>query len=51
MTAVGLLSYVGLRLLGVPLALILAVVAFLLTFIPFIGPLYPRSRSSWWRSV
>jgi len=39
MTAVGLLSYVGLRLLGVPLALILAVVAFLLTFIPFIGPL------------
>jgi predicted PurR-regulated permease PerM len=39
MTAVGLLSYVGLRLLGVPLALTLAVVAFLLTFIPFIGPL------------
>ena len=39
MTAVGLLSYIGLRLLGVPLALILAVVAFLLTFIPFIGPL------------
>jgi predicted PurR-regulated permease PerM len=39
MTAVGLLSYIGLRLLGVPLALTLAVVAFLLTFIPFIGPL------------
>jgi predicted PurR-regulated permease PerM len=39
MTAVGLLSYVGLSLLGVPLALTLAVVAFLLTFIPFIGPL------------
>jgi predicted PurR-regulated permease PerM len=39
MTAVGLLSYLGLRLLGVPLALTLAVVAFLLTFIPFIGPL------------
>lgn len=39
MTAVGLLSYVGLRLLGVPLALTLATVAFLLTFIPFIGPL------------
>jgi len=39
MTAVGLSSYLGLRLLGVPLALTLAVVAFLLTFIPFIGPL------------
>jgi predicted PurR-regulated permease PerM len=39
MTAVGLLSYLGLRLLEVPLALTLAVVAFLLTFIPFIGPL------------
>ena len=39
MTAVGLLSYVGLSLLGVPLALTLAVVAFFLTFIPFIGPL------------
>lgn len=39
MTAVGLLSYVGLRLLNVPLALTLAVIAFLLTFIPFIGPL------------
>ena len=39
MTAVGLLSYLGLRLLGVPLALTLAMVAFLLTFIPFIGPL------------
>ena len=39
MSAVGLLSYVGLSLLGVPLALTLAVVAFFLTFIPFIGPL------------
>jgi len=39
MTAVGLLSYAGLSLLGVPLALTLAVVAFFLTFIPFIGPL------------
>ena len=39
MTAVGFLSYVGLSLLGVPLALTLAVVAFFLTFIPFIGPL------------
>jgi predicted PurR-regulated permease PerM len=39
MTAVGVLSYVGLSLLGVPLALTLAVVAFFLTFIPFIGPL------------
>jgi len=39
MTAVGLLSYVGLSLLGVPLALTLAVLAFFLTFIPFIGPI------------
>lgn len=39
MSAVGLLSYAGLSLLGVPLALTLAVVAFFLTFIPFIGPL------------
>jgi predicted PurR-regulated permease PerM len=39
MTAVGVLSYIGLRLLDVPLALTLAVIAFFLTFIPFIGPL------------
>ena len=38
MSAVGLMSYVGLVLLGVPLALALAVIAFLATFIPFIGP-------------
>lgn len=38
MTAVGIMSYVGLLLLGVPLALALAVIAFLATFIPFIGP-------------
>jgi predicted PurR-regulated permease PerM len=37
MTTVGVLSYVGLRLLGVPLALILGVLVFLLTFVPFIG--------------
>lgn len=39
MTAVGVLSYIGLTLLGVPLALVLAVIAFLLTFIPFLGPI------------
>ncbi|MGH6944762.1 MAG: AI-2E family transporter [Geminicoccaceae bacterium] len=38
MTAVGVLSYIGLSLLGVPLALSLALVAFFMTFIPFIGP-------------
>ena len=38
MSAVGIMSYVGLLLLGVPLALALAVIAFLATFIPFIGP-------------
>jgi predicted PurR-regulated permease PerM len=37
MTTVGVLSYLALRLLGVPLALILGVLVFLLTFIPFIG--------------
>ena len=37
MTTVGVLSYVALRLLGVPLALILGVLVFMLTFIPFIG--------------
>jgi predicted PurR-regulated permease PerM len=37
MTTVGLLTYIGLSLLHVPLALILGLVAFLLTFIPFIG--------------
>ncbi len=37
MTTVGVLTYVGLRLLGVPLALILGLVVFLLTFVPFIG--------------
>ena len=39
MTVVGVLSYIGLRLLGVPLALVLALIAFLLTFIPFLGPI------------
>lgn len=39
MTVVGILSFVGLTLLGVPLALALAVIAFLTNFIPFIGPI------------
>jgi predicted PurR-regulated permease PerM len=39
MSAVGALTYIGLSLLGVPLALALALLAFLLTFIPFIGPI------------
>jgi predicted PurR-regulated permease PerM len=39
MSAVGALTYIGLSLLGVPLAVVLAVIAFLLTFIPFIGPI------------
>jgi predicted PurR-regulated permease PerM len=37
MSAVGALTYIGLSLLGVPLAVVLAVIAFLLSFIPFIG--------------
>lgn len=39
MTVVGLLSYAGLKLLGVPLASALALIAFLTNFVPFIGPI------------
>lgn len=39
MTVVGTLTYLGLMLLGIPLALVLGVLAFLFTFIPFIGPI------------
>ncbi|MCB8988775.1 MAG: AI-2E family transporter [Ardenticatenaceae bacterium] len=38
MTVIGVLSVIGLLLLGIPLAFILGVVAGLLTFIPIIGP-------------
>jgi predicted PurR-regulated permease PerM len=38
MAAIGVLSWVGLLLLGVPLALALALIAGLLSFIPNIGP-------------
>lgn len=37
MTVVGTLTFIGLSILGVPLALVLAVIAFFLTFVPFIG--------------
>jgi predicted PurR-regulated permease PerM len=39
MTIVGILTWIGLVLLGVPAAVALAVVAFLLEFIPFLGPI------------
>lgn len=39
MTAVGILTWIGLRVLGIPLAGVLAVVAALLTFVPNIGPI------------
>ena len=39
MTIVGILVYVGLKLLGVPSALALALIAFSLEFIPFAGPI------------
>jgi predicted PurR-regulated permease PerM len=39
MAAVGVMTFVGLWLLGVPLALLLAVVAFLLDFVPYFGPI------------
>ena len=38
MTVVGTLTYIGLTLLGVPSALALALIAFVLEFIPFAGP-------------
>jgi predicted PurR-regulated permease PerM len=39
MTAIGLLTWIGLALLGIPLAGVLAVVAALLSFVPNIGPI------------
>lgn len=39
MTVIGVLTFVGLWLLGMPLALILAFLAALLSFIPYIGPI------------
>jgi predicted PurR-regulated permease PerM len=39
MAVVGMLSFIGLTLLGVPLALALALIAFLTNFVPFIGPI------------
>lgn len=39
MLAVGVLTAIGLQLLGVPLALALGILAGLTTFIPFVGPL------------
>lgn len=38
MTVVGLLTALGLWLLGMPLVLVLAVIAFLMEFVPIIGP-------------
>jgi hypothetical protein len=39
MLALGVITYVGLQLLGVPLALLLAVVSGLAAFVPIIGPM------------
>jgi predicted PurR-regulated permease PerM len=39
MFAVGLLTWGGLALLGMPLALVLAVIAFIFDFVPFVGPI------------
>ncbi|UOR07101.1 AI-2E family transporter [Hymenobacter aerilatus] len=39
MLAVGILTWAGLMLLGIPLALVLGVLAFILDFVPFIGPI------------
>jgi predicted PurR-regulated permease PerM len=39
MVIIGILTWLGLRLLGIPLALTLALIAALLTFIPNVGPI------------
>jgi predicted PurR-regulated permease PerM len=39
MTVIGVLTFVGLWFLGIPLALVLAFLAALLSFIPYIGPI------------
>jgi predicted PurR-regulated permease PerM len=39
MFAVGVLTWGGLALLGMPLALVLAVIAFIFDFVPFVGPI------------
>lgn len=39
MTVVGVLTMVGLLILGVPLALTLGIIAFLFSFVPYIGPI------------
>ncbi|GAB2778008.1 AI-2E family transporter [Rhabdobacter roseus] len=38
MLSVGVLTWIGLEILGVPLALILGVIIFIFDFVPFIGP-------------
>lgn len=38
MTAMGIMIYIGLTIIGVELALVLAFLAFLLEFIPIVGP-------------
>jgi predicted PurR-regulated permease PerM len=40
MTIVGLLTFAGLWFLNVPLALLLAILAFLLNFVPYFGPIF-----------
>lgn len=39
MLAVGVLTWIGLEIIGVPLALVLGVIIFIFDFVPFIGPL------------
>jgi predicted PurR-regulated permease PerM len=39
MTVVGVLTYIGLSILNIPLAFTLSVIAFLFTFVPFAGPI------------
>ncbi|GAB3165685.1 AI-2E family transporter [Telluribacter humicola] len=39
MLTVGLLTWIGLEIIGVPLALVLGVIIFIFDFVPFIGPL------------
>jgi predicted PurR-regulated permease PerM len=50
MLCIGVITGIGLWLLGIPLALSLALLAGVLEFIPYVGPSSRRFPPFWWRS-
>ncbi|MBK7705886.1 MAG: AI-2E family transporter [Acidobacteria bacterium] len=50
MIFIGLLTWIGLSILGVPLALTLGLIAGLLSFIPNFGPIFSAVPAILWRS-